>query len=163
MNWMAVYTTPRSELKTAERLIEKGIETFCPSQVVFRQWSDRKKKVRVPLFSSYVFVRCDETTRIQVLETPGVVRFVFYLKKPAVIYDKEIDIIKQLLSLDAELEVEAMSLEEGKKYRLENGAFDGQEAILLHRSGNKITLYIAELNFKITTNSNSLELTELKG
>lgn len=36
-------------------------------------WSDRKKKVSVPLISGYIFVHIKEETFVPVLTTPGVV------------------------------------------------------------------------------------------
>ena len=38
-------------------------------------WSDRKKKVSVPLISGYIFVHIKEETFVPVLTTPGVVTF----------------------------------------------------------------------------------------
>ena len=55
-HWLVIYTKPRSEKKVSQRLKEMGIMIFCPTVTTVRQWSDRKKKVEVPLFNSYVFV-----------------------------------------------------------------------------------------------------------
>jgi len=57
--WYVVYTTPRGEKKANHRLEEKGIETYLPLRKTIRQWSDRKKKIEVPLFTSYLFVYVD--------------------------------------------------------------------------------------------------------
>jgi len=62
--WMAVYTKPRSEKKVAERLEKAGIEVYCPLQTVIKQWSDRKKKIKIPVFPSYVFVHVGESERL---------------------------------------------------------------------------------------------------
>ena len=52
MNWYVVYTKPKWEKKVAERLDAIGIITYCPLITKVSQWSDRKKKVEVPLFNS---------------------------------------------------------------------------------------------------------------
>ena len=57
--WHVIYTAPRAEKKVNERLESQGVETYLPLQKTLRQWSDRKKKVSIPLFNSYVFVRVD--------------------------------------------------------------------------------------------------------
>ena len=59
-NWYAVYTRPRAEKKVADALTKKKIENFSPINKVIRQWSDRKKIVYEPLFTSYVFIKVSE-------------------------------------------------------------------------------------------------------
>jgi transcription antitermination factor NusG len=95
--WLAVYTKPRWEKKIDSVLIRKGIESWCPLQKSERQWSDRKKIIEEPLFRSYVFVHIDATERVKVLSTEGVLNFVHYLRKPAIIRDEEIELIRKYL------------------------------------------------------------------
>ena len=54
--WLAVYTKPRHEKIADEKLQEKGIESYLPLVKRTRQWKDRKTKVWMPLFKSYLFV-----------------------------------------------------------------------------------------------------------
>ena len=63
MPWYVVYTKSKQEKKVAEGLKKLGIEAYCPLVTVMKQWSDRKKKVEVPLINSYVFVNIDERQR----------------------------------------------------------------------------------------------------
>ena len=83
--WYVVYTRPRWEKKVADQLGRKKIDYYCPLNRVHRQWADRKKIVLEPLFSAYVFVQIDETEQLQVRLTDGVINFVYWLGKPAVI------------------------------------------------------------------------------
>ena len=57
LNWYALYTKPRKEQKVAQQLEELGFVVYLPLKVEVKQWSDRKKKVISPLFSSYVFIQ----------------------------------------------------------------------------------------------------------
>jgi transcriptional antiterminator RfaH len=61
--WCVAYTRPKSERRVAASIAEMGIESYLPTHKVVRQWSDRKKKMDVPLFSNYVFVKVDDTKR----------------------------------------------------------------------------------------------------
>ncbi len=54
-HWYVVYTKARHERKVAENLAAKGIETYCPLKIQTKYWTDRKKRIEVPLFSSYLF------------------------------------------------------------------------------------------------------------
>jgi hypothetical protein len=58
-----------------------------------RQWSDRKKKVVVPLFNSYVFVQVADSDRSLVFQSVGAVRYLFWLAT-AIVRDEEIGTIK---------------------------------------------------------------------
>src|SRR5690554_7279042 len=80
MKWYALYTRPRNEKKVVQGLTSLGIEVYCPMVTEVRQWSDRKKKVALPLIPSYVFVRIAETKRSMVFEVPGVVRYLYWLR-----------------------------------------------------------------------------------
>jgi transcription antitermination factor NusG len=97
-NGMRCIPNPRWEKKIDSVLIRKGMESWCPLQKIERQWSDRKKVIEDPLFKSYVFVRIDDTERAKVLMTDGVLNFVHYLGKPAVIKNEEVETIKKYLA-----------------------------------------------------------------
>ena len=97
MPWYVIYTQPRNEKKVAERLENIGITAYCPLVTQIRQWSDRKKKVQVPLINSYVFVNVSEKEREQVFQVSGIVRFLFWLGKPAVVRDEEILALQESL------------------------------------------------------------------
>jgi transcription antitermination factor NusG len=96
--WYAIYTRPRWEKKVAALLLHKGIESYCPLNKVRRRWSDRTKTIEEPLFKSYVFVKTDATAGTAVRLTDGVINFVYWNGKPAVIKDEEISTIKQFLN-----------------------------------------------------------------
>ena len=95
--WFAIYTKPRWEKKVDSTLLQKGIDSFCPIHKIERKWSDRKKIVEEPVFKSYVFVNIEEEQRLSVLQTNGVLNFVHFLGKPAIIRAQEIELIKQYL------------------------------------------------------------------
>ena len=81
LRWYALHTRARHEKAVERRLRDQGMETFLPTAVEVHRWSDRKKKVEVPLFSCYVFIRCalsaaDRTRVYQVESVHGFVALV---------------------------------------------------------------------------------------
>ncbi|MDD2964044.1 MAG: UpxY family transcription antiterminator [Bacteroidales bacterium] len=112
--WHVIYTAPRAEKRVHAQLIEMGVETYLPLHQVIRQWADRKKQVELPLFTSYVFVNNSEREYYDILQTNGVVRFVYHCGRPAIIKAEEIMRIRQFLEktrgyrtwLEPEMEVE---------------------------------------------------------
>src|ERR1700730_11997668 len=78
-NWYALPNRARNEKAISERLQEQGLTTFLPLVTEVRRWSDRKKKVELPLFSCYVFVKlvaANNEERMRVYRTNGVFRIV---------------------------------------------------------------------------------------
>jgi len=130
MNWYVLYTKPKWEKKVAEQLQAIGIDCYCPLVIKERQWSDRKKKVEVPLFNSYVFVQLEEKDRSLVFNSPGVVRYLFWLQKPAVVRDEEIATIKKWLSASDTVEIEVSRYQVGDTIQLDSGPFINQQAVV---------------------------------
>ena len=56
-HWYALQTRVHRERVVEQRLQERGVPTFLPTVTEVRRWSDRKKKVEFPLFTSYLFVK----------------------------------------------------------------------------------------------------------
>ena len=124
MEWYALYTRPRHEKKVHDQLVEKGIVSFLPLIKTVRQWKDRKKKVEMPLFTSYVFVKIDLKFRYDALQTHGVVRMVSFSGKPASIPDWQIEQLRQVIEHPDTLELEQY-LREGDWVQVTSGPFAG--------------------------------------
>ncbi|GAB4379271.1 MAG: UpxY family transcription antiterminator [Calditrichia bacterium] len=122
--WYALYTRPRHEKRVDEHLREKGVESFLPLVERVRVWKDRKKKVPMPLFSSYVFVHIDLKDRYQALQTHGVVRLVSFGGEPAAIPDWQIEQLKQVIRHPETLQLESY-LREGDWVEVVEGPFKG--------------------------------------
>ena len=149
MPWFVLYTQPRNEKKVAERLEKLGIKAYCPMTIQVRQWSDRKKKVEVPLLNSYVFVHLAEANRNLVFEVPGIVRYLFWLGEPAVVRDEEIKTLQNWLAHDFS-EIEVSSLKPGDTITIKEGAFKNQEAIIKTISKHKMQLVLTSLGLLVT-------------
>jgi transcription antitermination factor NusG len=93
--WLVIRTRPRWEKKVAKRLLDKGVETFCPVIKERRQWSDRMKIIESPLLKTYLFVRIADEERTPVRLTEGVVNFVYRNGKPLVVKEKLVQHIRQ--------------------------------------------------------------------
>ena len=149
MPWFALYTRPKNEKKVTEQLVKLGIEVYCPLVTQVKQWSDRKKKVETPLISSYVFVNLEEKERNKVFEAFGVVRYLFWLGKPAVIRDEEIYLLKDSLK-EVISTFEISEIKPGDMMNISRGPFQGKEGVVKAVEKNKIQLILKELGFVIT-------------
>lgn len=93
-NWLVLRTRPRWEKKAAQRLIDKGVETFFPLVKQRRQWSDRVKLIDLPLLPTFLFVRISKEQVTTVRLTEGVVNFVYSNGKPVTVKEKLIQHIR---------------------------------------------------------------------
>ncbi len=135
--WYAVFTKSRAEKKVYERLLENEVESFLPIFTTVRQWSDRKKTVKLPLIPSYVFVKMPEKNLRDILPIHGIVGVLKHLGKPAKIFDYEIDNLRILC--DSQEEVKSTNdvrVLKGDTVEVTNGPFMGLIAIC-EREGQK--------------------------
>lgn len=95
--WYVVKTNPNAEFKSTDRLRALGFIVFLPVYHTIRLWSDRKKKVSLPLIPSTLFVYCTEAELNKVYPVPGVAGVLRYLGKPAVVQDWEIENLRIVL------------------------------------------------------------------
>ena len=149
MEWYVLYTKPRWERKIAEELEEIGLESYCPVTTEVRQWSDRKKKVTSPLFKSYVFVHIRNRDRERVFQVPGVLRYLYWLGKPAVVHEKEVNTIKDWLNRDGIEDVEVSHLSPGDRLTIANGSFKGKEAIIQDIGKKRMRLILRSLDLVV--------------
>lgn len=149
MDWHVLYVNSRAEKKVADRLSLKGVEVFCPLRTEVRQWSDRKKKVEVPYFRSYVFVRFEPKQRLTVLQTPGVVGYLYWLKRPAVIREEEMNAVMQFFETHADQRIDSAPLSPGDKITIQEGALKDRKGVVLEQRNNKVMLQIEQLNISL--------------
>ena len=97
-NWFALYTRSNFERKVVNSLSIKDIEAYCPTFKTVKQYSDRKKKIEKVLLPNYVFVKVNSKNKESVLSVNGVLRYVYWLGKPAIIRSNEIDQMKNHLN-----------------------------------------------------------------
>ena len=119
--WFVLYTRQGCERKVAEQLEKKQMEVYCPLSKTSKQWSDRKKPALLPLFSSYVFVFISPEQQMLVRHTDGVINFIHWLNKPAVICPEEIDTIRNFLKEYDNVRLEKTSININDKVRIING------------------------------------------
>ncbi|MEQ9098126.1 MAG: UpxY family transcription antiterminator [Imperialibacter sp.] len=146
-HWYVLYTRSRAEKKAAETLKKHGFRSYCPTVTSIRQWSDRKRKVQEPLFRSYVFVSATVEELVPILQTPGVINFVYWQGKPAIVRQNEIEAIGIFTQELAAKNVSELSFDfqEGSTVKIDWGAFKGMEGECIARQGNKIILHIESL------------------
>ena len=147
--WFVLYTKPHQELKVVQQLKEIGISSYCPTVKLIKQYSDRRKKVQKPLISSYVMVFIEERKRNAVFSVFGIVRYLFWLGKPAVIPEKEITLMKNHLN-GIYSAVSLTTLTKGQLFKISKGPLAGRSGRVVEAQKNKIKLQLESLGMLVT-------------
>jgi transcription termination/antitermination protein NusG len=141
--WFVFYTKPNFEKKVDSQCKDLDIESYLPIHTVIRKWSDRKKKVEVPLFPGYIFVLGNEKERLTALTTNGVVKCIMFKNEPATLRDAEIESIKRIIKSDKIIDT-VSSLAIGTKVKIRTGPLEGIEGRLTEIKGSKVFSLILE-------------------
>jgi transcription antitermination factor NusG len=138
--WFVLLTKPRNELKVTERLTNIGVRVYTPVRTEVRQWSDRKKKVTLPLLPSMVLVQLAEKEVAAVFEVPGVLRFLFEHGARATVSNAEILAMKRYVAARLATAEKPLAVGDLVKVPLLE-----QEAILLSIKGKKCLAQLQKL------------------
>ena len=140
--WIVVRSKPRSEKVAHNELVKKNIESYLPLLKERRKWSDRKKWVEFPLFSSYLFARIDIKDSIFVLQTQGVNTIVKFGKQIAIVQNSVIEAIR--LAMEGGYQLEPVEyFVEGNQVEVLAGPMKGVKGIVAKLKGqNRLIIKI---------------------
>ena len=163
-NWYVIHTKPKCEQKVYEQVVRKGIESYLPLIDTIRYWSDRKKKVKVPLFPGYVFINGDEKERYDAIaNTAGALRYIMYSKRPAVVSDDEIRSIRISMQIPEKVRIEQKNLVLGDMVEITHGVFRGLKGYITQTRGNyKLIVNITELETSFSIQLSTAEVNLVK-
>jgi transcription antitermination factor NusG len=147
--WFVIYTKANQEIKVTEQLNKIGIYTYCPTVSIIKQYSDRKKKILKPVIPSYVFVFIEEGRRNDIFSVFGVVRYLFWLGKPAIVKEKEIELMKKYLNGEFQ-SVSLTNFTKGQLHKISQGVFAGRVGKIIEIQKNKIKLQLESLGMIVT-------------
>jgi transcription antitermination factor NusG len=152
--WHIAYTFPKAERKANKKLELMGVATFLPLHMVIRKWSDRKKKLEVPLFPNYIFINTTEHQRYEILQIKELVRYVSFDGKPAIVSETLIESLRKMLK--GSVEVSDEEFYEGMHVRVTNGLFMGAEGILVRKnSKSRLVIQIKVLRRTVSVDISS--------
>jgi transcriptional antiterminator NusG len=149
MSWYAVHTRSRHEDKVYARLVQKSIKAFLPKMEVWSRRKDRRKKIKVPMFSGYLFADIpllSNEIKLDVLTTVSVVRILGKPNShvPIPIPDEQIEAIQRLI--DSKVEMEPFQYpREGERARIVDGPFKDIEGVVLSTDYKK-NLFVVSID-----------------
>lgn len=131
--WHVFYLRPRAEKLVYTILTSLNYEVFWPVTESVRIWKNRqKKKIELPLFPNYLFVRTYAHELYLIKCLPQVVSYITCGGKPSTIPDQEIEGIRSMLGMDRTITVET-KFSKGEGVRIVSGPLKGYEGVLVEQ------------------------------
>ena len=129
--WLVVRTKPRQERVAVCHLRQREVEPYCP---LFLEppWHPRAPKGPTPLFTGYIFVRCNPHLHLNAVSyCPGVLHPVRFNREVATVDQEIIDALKAREAarghvVPTELE---LGIEDGRKVRVMAGPLKDMEGV----------------------------------
>lgn len=162
--WYAAHTRSNFEKRVAAELEAKGVESYLPAYQEIHQWKDRRKRVDLPLFPGYVFVRFGDRPgrRLAVLQTAGVLRLLGHAGELEPVDSAELEAIRLLLRSNSRC-VAHPFLREGARVRVKRGALAGVEGILTRlKNQNRLVISVTLLAQSVAVEVDTANVEVLK-
>lgn len=143
--WFVLWTHSNCEMSVHKQLTAKGYNLFLAMTDKWSSGSARKYKVRVPMFSSYVFINhaIDKYDYLDICNTKGVVTILGpRWDRLAQIPEPEIEMIR-LAASNAASCAPYPYLKNGDKVRITRGALENLEGILVKTEAHKGLLVVS--------------------
>ena len=147
--WFAVCTRSGWGKRVTESLTKRRIEHYWPVNKIQKEFSERRKAVFEPLFTSFVFVNLREEDKPAILQIPGVINFVYWLGQPAVIRNEEIVTIRQFLNEYPQARIEKTQVDLSDKVRFITGPLITRKGNLLEVKNNDVKVVLPSLGYTI--------------
>lgn len=152
MPWYCLKVKPRSEIKVNSFIQKRKIETFLPLVTTIKYYSDRKKKIFVPLINGYVFVNCEPEERKSAISmTPGAMHYLKFKGRYAEVKPIEIENIKIMLREPEKVKIEKDAIQKGNPVKIKSGVFSGLSGEIQEVRGNfKLLIRIEEISIAMS-------------
>ena len=145
-HWFVIVTKPQNEKKVELQLNQIGIPAYCPVRTEIRQWSDRAKKIKVPLLPSMLLVKIPNNLRNIVFDFPGVRRYLYWQGKPAIVKEHEVEVLRQVSGSNFK-SAKLHKLRAGSKLDLSTFGIPYSNGTVKYTSGNQCWVVIDSLGY----------------
>ncbi len=157
-HWQVLFLKPRTEKKVAEVCVAYRIPHYLPLRTVPRTCQRRTFTVSLPLFPGYLFAALTQETRLPVLRTNHIVRF---LQPDSSIHLlRDLVQIRRALTLTPDLKP-VPQLRQGQRVRITAGALQGAEGVVNRLAGSMrviLTVDLIGMGVAVTVTRADIEL-----
>lgn len=143
--WFVFYCRSRTEKKTYSKLVDENYNAYLPLLTEYSQWSDRLKKVQVPMFKSYIFVNCPFHSIYKIASSDSnIINPVKIGKEYAVLKPKDIELLTIIETKGLEAASEPITVQQGDCVEVVRGSLKGYSGICIQEYNKKYVLIAIE-------------------
>lgn len=138
--WIAALVKMNTEKKVGSKLSKLGYHNYVPTQMVIRQWSDRKKKIERIIIPMVIFVFVDKEEEVNLRKQSLVYKYISYpgKREAAIIPNEQIEKLKFMLNhADSEVEFSDDIYEVGEEIEIVRGPLKGLSGELCYAEKGK--------------------------
>ena len=111
-----------------------------------------------PVFKGYVFVSPEDSSKWDIKKVPGILNYVYWLGKPAVIREEEIITIRKFLSEFDNVEVEKKGFVVNSPVRITQGVLMNYEGMVIEVFGSRAVVKIDTLDIQLSAHFDTKNL-----
>lgn len=149
-HWYVLRCRKGREKKSAADLEALGMHVYLPVKKVLRQWSDRKKTLKVPLIPSYLFLYSNEDERKLAFTSTNIQSFLVNHGRLAVVREREINVLREFETYGSVLRINKLDYHQGRKVMIERGPFKGYYGHLKDNHGkSKFLVELESLDYQV--------------
>jgi len=158
--WFAVMTKYKCEKHVASQLTNKGIAVYLPLITSVKKYVSGVKRRKLPLISTFVFVKIVKSEYVQVLESLYVRGFLKVGKRLISIPDKEIQVLRRVVGELEDVQVSNTPLGKGDKVEIIAGDLTGLQGTLVMADGkNRFVVELTSIGMQL---SMSVDINKLR-
>ena len=96
--WFVLKVKPRHEKKVSDLLENLSIKIYNPTIEVFRKWSDRVKKIKLPAIPGIIFVKTNLIDKNNFFYSSSIIGWLYENKNPVTVKQKELELLDNNLN-----------------------------------------------------------------
>ncbi|TYC07803.1 UpxY family transcription antiterminator [Bizionia gelidisalsuginis] len=149
--WFVLYVKLNHEKKVEKRINawSDDIVAFCPTRIEERVWSDRKKKIEVPLLPRMVFIHATEKERNRVFDIPFTMRYLYDQGEAGIVRDVEIAHLKSILETPNITSHTVETFTPGETLQLDTFGLENQEGTIVKTTKNNLWVVLRSVGFVV--------------
>lgn len=134
--WYVLQVRARHEQSVESWLSARGYTVCLPTATVRREWCDRVRLSRAPLFPGYVFARFEVPPAHRMVDSPGSIRIVGFGSAPAPLDEAELESARILA--ESGLPVSACPVvADGQMVTVARGVLAGVQGRVIRHKGHR--------------------------
>jgi transcription antitermination factor NusG len=144
-SWFALWTHSHCEQLVHEQLVQRGFHAFLPTVDVWSRRRGKRRLMRVPMFSSYLFVRhaMDRESHVEMRKVRGLVRVLGERWDClAAIPDAEMKAVEDVATSRQPI-LPFPYLREGHRVRITGGPLTGVQGFFVNSNAERGTLVVS--------------------